>query len=307
MKKTVIFSVIGLLFLMMGCTKIADSYEEVYETNMQDVDEKESPVKLELTLGKGAVINDELQVTVKSVVVTKYYSYFSEILNEKRGEFASKGKKFVIFEVEFKNVGKDTVYLTSSSFSLVDSEGNIYETSYQSGALVFERLLPGTKKTGNVIFEIPETVEDTFLYYEVSSIFGTKLVKWNYNMKDYIFQENPSAEISIGNVGFSSNEIMGYWSGSMYSIEYVINNTGNVGIIPLISYAILFDSTVIENKSNVEVILLKSVLPEDESLTGELLLYKTLEFRGDYTIVLNLTDKRTGKLLATTEKEVEII
>lgn len=98
---------------------------------------------------------DDTTFTVQSKTETKEYNGYST------------ENKFVIVSVEVENNGKEPLTISGNQFVLVDEKGNNYENDGMRDIAVgsdnpyfslTDSINPGLKKTGNVSFEIPESV-----------------------------------------------------------------------------------------------------------------------------------------------------
>ncbi|MCM3746435.1 DUF4352 domain-containing protein [Paenibacillus pasadenensis] len=124
---------------------------------------------------KLAKIGEELQVgdvvfKVNKVKTTKEVSsdYFSFSPD-------SEGAVFLIVNVTVTNKGKDTINTDSSFFKLIKDDIE-YSPSTLIGAdgfFLFEAINPGLAQSGNVAFEIPETLKDYVLNVQ-TGFWGTE-------------------------------------------------------------------------------------------------------------------------------------
>ena len=140
------------------------------------------PSELHLKAGETAKTS-ELEVTVVSYERVNYYTYFSSIINQQYVQTAPPGKEFVIVEVDIKNVGKNSKYLSSSSFSLIDGEGYQYDVEPlymgEDALDLIKDIKPERRTRGKILFEVPESASDLKVEYDFGSLFtGTKLATW---------------------------------------------------------------------------------------------------------------------------------
>lgn len=130
--------------------------------------------KVELKIGESAD-NGEKKVTVKSVQVNDVYI-------GSLGGHAKEGKTFVIVDLEVRNIGKSDFY-TGSELFIIDSEGNKYDPELFNDLNdkfdFYAKLVPGTQKTGQVLFEIPADAAGLQIVYDFSGFFEkSKLAIW---------------------------------------------------------------------------------------------------------------------------------
>lgn len=75
------------------------------------------------------------------------------------------GTKYVVAEVEFKNVSDKNAYLTYYDFKVVASNGVEYKAVFGPSDKIYlglsETMIPGVTLTRNVVFEIPKEYEFT--------------------------------------------------------------------------------------------------------------------------------------------------
>ncbi|MDY6930345.1 MAG: DUF4352 domain-containing protein [Halobacteriota archaeon] len=140
------------------------------------------PTELNLGVGETAKTSKE-EVTVISATEKDYYLYYSDFFSEPMVETASPGKKFVIVEVEIKNIGRDVAYFGISDFSSTDSEGYRYDPNFlylgEDGLGGFEELYQNQKIRGKILFEIPDDATGVKVLYDFGDLFtGIKLASW---------------------------------------------------------------------------------------------------------------------------------
>jgi hypothetical protein len=152
------------------------------------------PSELNLKIGESATVNfaggnKKLQVTVLSGSTRREYEYTSSFMQEPLNVPAKAGKVFYIFNVEVKNSGTTDAYFIISDFALIGSDGTKYDADLYLGddALkIVGSLNAGTKQSGKILFEVPETIDKLKLVYNFGNVFDakTKLVTWNFDKDD---------------------------------------------------------------------------------------------------------------------------
>ncbi len=137
--------------------------------------------ELKLNVGETAKF-DEVSVTVHEVKIQNSYTWWGTYSKSYQVESADPGKKFIIVNAEVINQGDRSAYVHSGDFSVTDSEGYHYDDKLYQGDQDFpsQRLYPGQKARGIILFEVPKSSVNLKLYYDFSDFFsGLKLVSWD--------------------------------------------------------------------------------------------------------------------------------
>lgn len=183
MKKFFKFGCLGIiaffvLILIIGIfASVSDDKKSGKNTSKHDSETSLSE-KSKADEKKIASIGDDLQInnvvfTVNEISATKeikdaggYISYKPE----------SEGAEFLVVNVTVKNAGKEAITTDSSFFKLnkgdvVYSPSTIFTTD--SKFFLYDGINPGLKKTGNILFEIPEASQDLTLTVQ-TGFWGTE-------------------------------------------------------------------------------------------------------------------------------------
>jgi Domain of unknown function (DUF4352) len=138
-----------------------------------------APETLSVPIGEGAS-DGTTSVIVFSAKKTNQYSYYSETMKKIQNETAPPGKMFVIVDAGIKNIGAQVLNISSSSFSLTDSNGYKYDPSdYGNEGLTTQQLFLNQTSLGKILFVIPKTTTGLRLHYNFGDFAsGPKLVAW---------------------------------------------------------------------------------------------------------------------------------
>jgi hypothetical protein len=138
-----------------------------------------SPVKVPLP---GTAQNSERQVTVYSASKGIAFKYGGPAVMQV--EFAKTGYTFVFVSTRVKNIGSDTITISSGDFSIRDSEGNRFDpimnqgTSNASWSYLTD-LDKNQSINGSIDFEVPLTAKNLALYYDFGNVSpDIKLAYW---------------------------------------------------------------------------------------------------------------------------------
>ncbi|MCJ7741094.1 MAG: DUF4352 domain-containing protein [Methanoregula sp.] len=100
-------------------------------------------------------------------------------------EYAKTGYTFVFVSTSVKNIGPDTITVSSGDFSIRDSEGNRFDpimnhgTSNDSWSYLTD-LDKNQIISGSIDFEVPLTAKNLVLYYDFGNVSNSiKLAYWN--------------------------------------------------------------------------------------------------------------------------------
>ena len=142
------------------------------------VAEEPAPVEPSFTIGQVVNVGDvEYTVNSLSTATTLGSEYFNQTANG----------VFLIVEVRVKNNGQKAMMIDTNLFSLVDGEivydsdgtASTYANTDESGTnlgFFLENLNPGLEKTGNVVFDVPQSIIDgaTKQLKVTTGFFGTE-------------------------------------------------------------------------------------------------------------------------------------
>jgi len=179
MKKKWFLSLLVILTVFLsGCTDSEDPVKsDTAITTTTTIEVKD----LVLQIGESAK-NSELEVTVISAEKTTSYQWESDYMDYISTETAGSGEQFILVDVEIKNIGSERAYVSTSEFSVSDSEGYRYDTEVylgKDGLDVFKELYENQKVKGKIVFEVPDTASGLMLQYDFGNIFGdAQLVSW---------------------------------------------------------------------------------------------------------------------------------
>ncbi len=140
-----------------------------------------TPTELNLKIGETAKTS-ELEVTIISAEMKRYYTYYSDFFNDPMTETSSPENIYIIVEADIKNIGPDSTFVSSGDFSVTDSEGYRYDPvlyAGKDGLEMFKELYSNQKTKGRIIFEVPKSANDLKIQYDFGNLFsGTKLASW---------------------------------------------------------------------------------------------------------------------------------
>lgn len=111
-----------------------------------------------------SVTDDNTKMTLNDVM----YTY---VINEARAE---SGNQFLIINITTENIGNKNLSYSGDQFIVLSYDGQyVYEEDISSSVLVQhfngENILPGYKRQGELVFQIPVDVKDIKLRFEYSS------------------------------------------------------------------------------------------------------------------------------------------
>jgi len=139
-----------------------------------------SPVKVPLP---GTAQNSERQVTVYSALKGNASKYGGPA--DMYVEYARTGYTFVFVSNSVKNIGPDTITVSSGDFSIRDSEGNRFDPIMNHGtsnaSLSYLTDLDKNQSTsGTIDFEVPLTAKNLAVYYDFGNVSNSiRLAYWN--------------------------------------------------------------------------------------------------------------------------------
>lgn len=174
----ILFMVIGLVLGKDGDTgegseSTKSGTEEQSEKNPKINEPEPEPEVGELaSIGSGLQVGD-VEFTVNEISTTNeikdaggYVSYTPD----------SDGAVFLVVNVTVKNIGKESITTDSSFFKLIDGDIEYSPTTIfttDSTFFLYDGINPGLNKRGNVLFEIPEGVQDLILNVQ-TGFWGTE-------------------------------------------------------------------------------------------------------------------------------------
>lgn len=183
MKQILILALLFSGLLLLGCVESEATPINKTITNATNATSTVAvQPKLEFRIGEAVVINGKEQLIVKSLEETFSYDYVSSYGSGSRE--ATPGKKFVMMNVETKNIGSDEIFI-NNQFYILTTEGDQYEPTItllgDAAFPIFKQLLPASRVVGIVAFEVPENLNITKVYYKYSNIFDSevKTVAWS--------------------------------------------------------------------------------------------------------------------------------
>jgi hypothetical protein len=121
--------------------------------------------------------DDELKITVNNV---RFTTKIDEVDNEYLVAEASSGKQYVIVDITVENIlsNKTQSISTSLETEVIDSEGYTYDSNF-NGEMALDKafkdgdILPGMKKRGELVYEVPMSAEDLTFAYKFDLFGGT--------------------------------------------------------------------------------------------------------------------------------------
>ena len=168
---------IGALILISGCIEEKPRKKTTIETTTI-----EQPSELTLKIGETAT-TDKIEITVISAKKERFYRYWYDALNQYLTQVAPQGYVYLIVEVEIKNVGADSVYVSNTNFNAIDSNGYRYDVDmlYMSEDRLetFQELYKNQKVRGKLLFKVPKDAKGLKIQYDFGSLLtGVKLATW---------------------------------------------------------------------------------------------------------------------------------
>jgi hypothetical protein len=237
MKKPFALMFLGAIMLLAGCTAGPGGDQGGGTTNPQESTDLLTSLGLSIysdyVVGESAIFYDDLKITVNSVKITRFYTYYSNNWDITIGKIAASGKKYIIFDTEVKNVGESSLNLKEEYFTLVDNNGNYYDpVDYgEQESLSFGTIGGGLRRVGKILFEVPKAVTNSVLLFDLRELFtDNQKAAFVYDSDATVIPETLSGTIEITSVDYTTSSIK--------YIYYDIDNTGNVGFVPIIDYTI---------------------------------------------------------------------
>ena len=170
-----------LIFIVIGCVEDETPTKGLANQPSATSSPTATPTELNLKIGETAKTS-ELEVTIISAEMKRYYTYYSDFFNDPMTETSSPENIFIIVEADIKNIESDRSFVSSGDFSVTDSEGYRYDPELyagKDGLEMFKELYSNQKVKGRVIFEVPKSANDLKIQYDFGNLFsGTKLASW---------------------------------------------------------------------------------------------------------------------------------
>lgn len=158
-------------------TSIPQTTQEPTPTNTQNNTEPEPPTPILQTFSIGETATDgELNITLNSVRFVDVIENDNQFLEVE----ASEGKEFVILDITVENLKSDETQRISTLLSteVFDGEGYTYNEDF-SASVALEKgfiggeILPGKKKRGELVFEVPKDVAELQFAFKFDVFTGT--------------------------------------------------------------------------------------------------------------------------------------
>ncbi|RLI78588.1 hypothetical protein DRP05_06705 [Archaeoglobales archaeon] len=184
---------LSILFgiLLLGCTE-TETPTKAIQTSTPPVQKISTPTPkptqeiLKLRVGETAKTSTR-EVTVKSATITHTIAW-TGMSGTTYTEKAPDGMKFLIIEVEVRNLDQERLYVAASDFKVSDAEGYSYDVSgktfiyLKDSFPMFVELYKGERKKGRLMYEIPENARGLQVKYDFASILEpVKLAIWEVN------------------------------------------------------------------------------------------------------------------------------
>jgi hypothetical protein len=128
------------------------------------------------SIGESVTLNNQ-QVTVLSKKQVK--SVPSSIIGTLT---PGENSQLLLFNVEIKNTGSDTVHVSESDFVVSDEKGNQFNTLSETNTYYmgwYDDVMPNLKITRSVVFGLPKNISGVKISYNFGSSFsGAKIATW---------------------------------------------------------------------------------------------------------------------------------
>ncbi|OXM15573.1 DUF4352 domain-containing protein [Paenibacillus herberti] len=147
-------------------TESGTSTEAVSSPAKEEVEEKPQLAKIGEELQVGDVVFKVNKIkTTKEIKNGEYFSFSPD----------SEGSVYLVVNVTVSNKGKETISTDSSFFKLLKDDIEYSPTTLlgAEGFFLYDGINPGLAQTGNVAFEIPETLKDYTLNVQ-TGFWGTE-------------------------------------------------------------------------------------------------------------------------------------
>lgn len=151
----IVLIVIGGLFLLGLIFGGGNSENETSSDSEEVVENKQFQNTIQTYNLNEAFVIDNFQYNFKKVQST------DSIGSKYFGEEAS--GKFLIFNLEVKNIGNEAEYINNEIY-ILDAQGREFSQDYDTWAylednFIFEELNPSLTKKGQIIFDVPEGID----------------------------------------------------------------------------------------------------------------------------------------------------
>ena len=310
MKRHYFLALLLVLVITTAAGCIGQSVEAPTKSPIANATPTPSKVQTSLNLSVGEVAKTtKLQVTVTSVKLTDYYTYYSEFSKGLSVTRADPGKKFIIIDAEIQNLDTDRLFTGSGEFSVMDSTNRRFEPegfglSGVTDIMPNEKeLYPNERLKGSIIIEIPADANGLSVLYDFGNLFTeVKLASWKiFNVPIEQLAAARSANITIDRVD-------GRWSsyldsGYIYSIGYLIKNTGKVPIEPTFDITMLYQTGIFYSKKGERSY---ETIQPGNAITGHIDVLQDITSPGPYTIIVSLKDGDDPTLLNTATASASI-
>ena len=182
----IIVTSIIFIFFTVGCTSDTEykppseveTTSDTQEKTTSNTEEKptESPTIHIFNIGDTAT-DDELKITVNNV---RFTTKIDEVDNEYLVAEASSGNQFVIIDITIENILPDKTQSSSTSFGteVIDFDGYTYDQDFDGQCALDKAfddgdILPGMKKRGELVYEVPISTDDLKFAYKFEMFGGT--------------------------------------------------------------------------------------------------------------------------------------
>lgn len=178
---------IFFIFFTVGCTSDTEYNPPSEVENTSDIEEEttsnteekttenptenptESPTVHIFNIGDTAT-DDELKITVNDV---RFTTKIDEVDNEYLVAEASSGNQFVIIDITIENILPDKTQSSGTSYGteVIDIDGYTYDQDFDGQCALDKAfddgdILPGMKKRGELVYEVPISTDDLKFVYK---------------------------------------------------------------------------------------------------------------------------------------------
>jgi hypothetical protein len=244
----------------------------------------------EYTINDTILLGNSLEVNILSLNITEYaeksYLYSLDTYWDK----AEENKIYYILTADFKNNGSETITFVGKEFYLMDQEGYLYNNENDEYNDFEEKIIPGTKKKINLIFEIDKNINISTILFDYSNYTSlpNNIGKWNFDPKEHIKKYEIKGSLTYFNTTKYNYISSNY---SIIKIYYSVENTGNISFDYKVSAYLSSDS---ENGED-EDFDFDGINPGESENDYVLFLDELSD--GNYSLILKLFDYNTDELL----------